>query len=115
MFVDMVDEIFMQLEDELDEIGEGADEEIDEDIDIDTSGGLLTVTFSNASTIVLSKQIGQHEIWVAAVSGGYHLAFHKDGFHKGKWYCRTTEESLPSLLSRVFSEQLGRPVTLLQT
>jgi len=99
-FIDTVDEIFMQLEDELDEF--------DEDIDIDTSGGLLTVTFPATSTIVLSKQIGQHEIWVAAVSGGFHL-----GLINGEWYCRATEETLPALLSRVFSEQLGRSITLL--
>jgi len=99
-FIDLVEEIFMQLEDELDEF--------DEDIDIDTSGGLLTVTFPASSTIVLSKQIAQHEIWVAAVSGGFHL-----GLSQGEWFCRTTDETLGVLLSRVFTEQLGRSVNLL--
>jgi len=101
-FIDVVEEIFMQLEDELDEF--------DEDIDIDTSGGLLTVTFPANSTIVLSKQIAQHEIWIAAVSGGFHLSLRQNG-----WFCETTDETLGALLSRVFTEQLGRSVTLLSS
>ena len=99
-FIDQVEEIFMQLEDELDLL--------DEDIDIDVSGGLLTVSFENGSSIVLSKQIAQHEIWVAAVSGGFHLGLQED-----VWYCRTSQESLPELVSRVFSEQIGRSINLL--
>jgi len=99
-FIDCVDEILFQLEDELDEF--------EEDLDIDTSGGLLTVKFPNGSTLVLSKQIANHEVWVAAVSGGYHLAMLDE-----QWYCRTTQESLADLLSRVFSEQLERTVSLL--
>jgi CyaY protein len=98
-FIDQVEEIFMHLEDLLDEF--------EEDIDLDTSGGLLTMHFPNGTTIVLSKQITQLEIWVAALSGGFHL-----GRHDGQWYCQTTNENLTDLLNRVLSEQLDRPVVL---
>ncbi|MFT7686020.1 MAG: CyaY protein [Candidatus Azotimanducaceae bacterium] len=103
-FVDQVEALFMHLEDLLDEF--------EEDIDIDTSGGLLTVNFPLGTTIVLSKQIAQHEIWVAAVSGGFHLSRSETGDHAGQWYCRTTNENLTNLLNRVFTEQLGRPVNI---
>lgn len=90
----------MQLEDEL--------EGFPEDVDVENAGGILTIGFPNHSTIVVSRQIANHEIWIAAKSGGFHLALKTE-----QWFCGTTEESLPVLISRVVSEQLGRPVSLL--
>jgi CyaY protein len=99
-FHSQVDEIVMDLEDEL--------EDYPEDLDIENAGGILTIGFPNGSTIVVSRQIANHEIWVAAKSGGFHLA-NRDG----AWHCGTTGEDLPALISRVVSEQLGRTVELL--
>ena len=104
-FSKIVDELVIQLEDELDALAE----EHDIDLDIDTSGGLLTVVMANGSTIVLSRQISNHEIWVAARSGGYHCAF-----TNGDWFCGTSAETLSVLLGRVFTEQIGLPVSLLE-
>jgi CyaY protein len=103
-FSKIVDELVIQLEDELDELAE----EHGIDLDIDTSGGLLTVVMENGSTIVLSRQISNQEIWVAARSGGYHCAF-----INGDWFCGTSSETLSALLGRVFTEQIGLPVSLL--
>jgi len=105
-FNNELDEIFERLEDELDEL----DESVSDGLDIDSSGGLLTISFNNGSVIVLSRQIANHEIWVAAKSGGFHLSLHSD---PRQWYCNTTSESLSTLISRVFTEQLGLPVQLL--
>jgi CyaY protein len=99
-FHDVVDDIVMQLEDEL--------EDYPEDLDVENASGILTVQFPNGSTVVLSRQVATLEIWVAAKSGGFHLK-HQDG----SWVCGTTDETLPVLISRVFSEQLGREVELL--
>lgn len=85
----------MQLEDAL--------EDYPEDLDIENSNGILNVVFPNGSTIVFSRQIATHEIWVAAKSGGFHLAM-----IDGNWFCRTTEENLRTLVARVVTEQLGR-------
>ena len=99
-FHEIVDDFVIQLEDEL--------EEFPEDLDIENAGGILTVVFPNGSTVVVSRQIANHEIWVAAKSGGFHLAF------KGEdWVCGTTQETLSDLLSRVVTEQLGREVRVL--
>ena len=100
-FSDRVDRIVEQLEDELDEF--------EDDLDIDSSGGLLTVNFPDGSTVILSRQLANCEIWVAARSGGFHL-----GYVNESWVCRTTDETLPRLIGRVFSEQLGRQVQLLR-
>jgi CyaY protein len=99
-FHELVDDIVMQLEDEL--------EEFPEDIDVENAGGILTIGFPNRSAIVVSRQITNHEIWVAAKSGGFHLANKSD-----HWLCGTTGEDLPTLMSRVVSEQLERPINLL--
>ena len=99
-FEDAVDEILLALEDELDEI--------DADLDIDSSGGILTITCPDASQIIFSRQVANHEIWVAARSGGFHLALAQD-----TWTCGTTGETLAVLASRVLTEQLAMGVTVL--
>ncbi len=98
-FHDIVDDLVMQLEDEL--------EEFPEDLDIENAGGILTIQFPNGTTIVVSRQIANHEIWVAAKSGGFHLAN-----QNGDWNCNTTQETLSELVSRVVSEQLERTVEI---
>ena len=95
-FHGLVDEQFMDVEDRVDEL--------DLDIDIDSSGGVLTFTLMDSSSIILSRQFGSHEIWVAAKSGGFHL-----GHDAGSWHCESTGEQLQQLLNRVFTEQGAAP------
>tara|TARA_R110002073_G_C9213440_1_gene559220 strand:- start:341 stop:661 length:321 start_codon:yes stop_codon:yes gene_type:complete len=50
-------------------------DEIDADIDYETSGGVLTVEFENGSQLVFSRQPSTRQLWLAARSGGFHFAF----------------------------------------
>lgn len=75
------------------------------DIDMETTAGILTLTFANGSKVIVNRQSATQEIWVAARSGGFHC-----GMRNGAWICNTTGESLAALLSRVCSEQAGEPV-----
>ena len=93
-FSELVDAEFMRIEDQLDELTL--------DIDIDSSGGVLTLTMEDGSQVILSRQPASHEIWVAARAGGFHLSRRDD-----RWYCGTTDEDLDSLLNRVFLDQAG--------
>ena len=77
------------------------------DIDFETAGGILTLTFDNGSKVIINRQIATREIWVAARSGGYHCRAEGEG-----WHCNTTGESLQALLSRVCSEQAGERLSL---
>lgn len=95
---DRVDSLFNAIEDGIDEI--------EADIDVDSSMGLLTIEFPNGSSVILSRQVANHEVWVAAKSGGYHLAFIED-----QWFCGTSDETLSTLLDRVFTEQLCKVVS----
>ncbi|MCX2779092.1 iron donor protein CyaY [Microbulbifer thermotolerans] len=78
------------------------------DIDYERAGAVLTLTLEdNGTQVILSRQSANRELWVAAKSGGYHLAFENPG-----WKCSTTGEDLPALLDRVLTEQQGEPVSL---
>ena len=94
-FFNLVEGIFNNIEDQIDEM--------EFDIDIDVSGGLLSILFPEGSSCVLSKQVANHEIWVAAKSGGFHLKRAGEG-----WRCDNTDETLEQLLNRVFMEQVGK-------
>ena len=93
-FQEIVDDEFVRIEDRVDEL--------ELDIDVNASGGVLTFTLDSGSSVILSRQIASHEIWVAAKSGGFHLKRAGDG-----WRCDNTDESLEQLLNRVFMEQAG--------
>ena len=95
-FQDRVDGLFNNIEDQIDEL--------EKDIDVDSTAGMLAIEMPDGSNVVLSRQITNHEIWVAARSGGFHLSY-TDGF----WVCGTNNEKLGDLLDRVFAEQLGEP------
>ncbi len=95
-YEDRVDELFSDIEDEIDGLTD--------DVDVDSTGGMLTVELPDGSNVILSRQIANHEIWLAARSGGYHLSR-----VDGSWFCATSNEKVDDLLNRVFTEQLGKP------
>ena len=95
---EIVENLFISIEDVVDEL--------DSDVDVDSTAGMLTLEFPDGSSIVLSRQVANHEVWVAAKSGGFHLAY-----ENSSWVCGTTDEMLGDLLNRVFTEQLGLSVT----
>ena len=91
-FNDLVDGVLSSIEDVIDDA--------DNDIDIESSAGVLTLTMVNGSKVIINRQAATHEIWVAARSGGYHCAW-----RQSQWHCTTTSETLGTLLSRVLAEQ----------
>ena len=93
-FHEVMDDIFMDIEDRVDQQ--------DEDIDVENSGGVLTLTFEDGSQVILSRQVAAQEIWIAAKSGGFHLRQQDN-----TWTCSTTGETLEQLVDRVAGEQGG--------
>ena len=93
-FQEIVDDEFARIEDRVDEL--------ELDVDIDASGGVLAFTLDSGSSVILSRQIASHEIWIAAKSGGFHLKRAGAG-----WHCNNTDESLEQLLNRLFIDQAG--------
>ena len=66
-FNDLIDATFERLELSLDEV--------DDDIDYELGGGVLTVQFVNGTTMVFSRQPPTRQLWMAAISGGFHFEF----------------------------------------
>ena len=78
------------------------------DVDLERKGdGLLEIEFANGSKIVVNTQTPMRQIWVAAKSGGFHVAE-----SAGQWLDTRSGEALMILLSRVASEQAGSQVRL---
>jgi len=77
-------------------------DETDADIDNQRSGGMVTLVFPNRTQIIINLQKPLHEIWVAALSGGYHYKF-----EDGQWLDTKGQGELFASLSRFASEQSG--------
>ncbi len=70
-FLDRAEALLQSVEAACDRINA----ELDVDIDNQRVGGMVTLSFSNKSQIIINMQKPLHEIWMAAKSGGYHYRF----------------------------------------
>lgn len=95
-----VSEVIMQIEDALDEL--------DNDIDFETSAGILTITLENKSQIIINRQISAMQLWLAAKSGGYHFNYNES---KG-WLDDRSGETFQEVLNRCLSEQVGETIAV---
>lgn len=77
------------------------------DIDYDTTGGVLTLTFADQSKIIINKQTPLSQIWVATRGNGYHFELQHD-----QWIDNREGHELMNLLSAACSSQSGQTVEL---
>ena len=80
-------------------------DESDVDIDNQRTGGMVTLTFSNHSQIIINLQKPLQEIWMAARAGGFHYKF-----NGGQWLDTKDGREFFDNLSRYASEQCGQPL-----
>jgi CyaY protein len=97
-FLDRAELLLKTLEEACDRLNEATDA----DIDNQRVGGMITLTFSNATQIIVNLQKPLHEIWLAARSGGYHFRF--DGH---SWQDSKGQGEFFVNLDRCASEQAG--------
>ena len=102
-FNDIVDDVFIAIEDSIEE----ACDETGADIDYETTSGILSLTFPNASQIIINRQAPLQQIWVAAKQGGFHFEFNAE---TEEWICNGSD--LYSALSEYCSEQSGQSIKL---
>jgi CyaY protein len=81
-------------------------ESTDADIDNQRVGGMVTLTFSGGSQIIVNLQKPLQEIWMAARAGGFHYKF--DG---RDWVDTKGQGEFFANLSRYASEQAGQALT----
>lgn len=80
-------------------------DETDVDIDNQRTGGMITLTFSNRSQIIINLQKPLQEIWMAARAGGFHYKFNSN-----HWTDTKDSSEFFANLSRCASEQAGQPL-----
>lgn len=77
-------------------------EESDADLDNQRVGGMITLTFSNRSQIIINLQKPLQEVWLAARAGGFHYR------HDGQaWMDTKGQGEFFDNLSRFATEQSG--------
>ncbi len=103
----MTDSEFTRLADETLARIESALDNCTTDIDYETHGGVLELTFANGTQIIVNKQSAAHEIWLAAKAGGFHFTW-KDG----QWRDTRDDSELLAALNRYASAQAGETIQL---
>ena len=95
-FHDLVDATQQALEDLFDESGM--------DLDMENSGGVLTVKFEGGAQLIFSRQEPRRQLWLADRSGGFHFDYDEES---KKWVCEKSEELLGEMLERIVWERAG--------
>jgi len=97
----MADDVLLAIEEAIEDCGV--------DIDYEGVGGLLTLTFKNATKIIINKQAPLHEIWVATKYNGHHFTYQDE-----QWQDKRSGEELWAFLSAAVSKQAETELVLQQ-
>lgn len=100
-YLDRAEALLARVEAGCDRINETSEA----DVDNQRVGGMVTLTFTNGSQIIVNLQKPLHEVWMAARAGGFHYKF--DGEH---WRDTKNRGEFFADLSRYAGEQAGRPL-----
>jgi CyaY protein len=95
-FHDLVDTVQQAVEDIFDDC--------DQDLDLESSAGVLTVRFENGTQLIFSRQEPIRQLWLAARSGGFHFDYDDAS---ERWICDSSDELLGEMLARITLEQSG--------
>ncbi len=106
----MTDAEYSQRVDDTLEQLEYALDEVDDDLDYELAGGVLTVKFSNGTTMVFSRQPPVQQLWFAARSGGYHYEFDET---LGDWRDTRSGEAFRPFVVAQMLQQAGAAFTWL--
>jgi CyaY protein len=87
---------------QIEETVEAAINDEDAEIDYESGNDMLTLSFSNGSVAIVSRQSAISQLWLAARSGGYH--FERDQ-KQNQWVCTVNGETLSGMLEGVCREQ----------
>ena len=98
-FMDRADALLKAVETGCDHIND----ETDVDVDNQRVGGMVTLTFSNRSQIVINQQKPLHEIWLATKAGGFHYRW-----LDGQWNDTKGQGEFFAALSSNASAQCGQ-------
>lgn len=91
-----------QTLDQVEEYIENLVDTLDLDADSGRSGNVLTLDFEDKGKLILNSQVANHELWLAARSGGFHYAWRNSA-----WVNTRTGEPFAVHFVQVLSQQIG--------
>ncbi len=107
-FKELIDDMLIQIEDAIDEL--------DSDIDYESSDGILTIILENRTQIIINRQTAALQLWLAAKSGGFHFDYiNKPDANNSlfnKWQDDRSGELFLDALNRCLTEQSGESINL---
>ncbi len=86
---------------------EEAIERLDLDLDFESNGGLLSISFPDKSKIIINKQPPLQQLWVATKFNGHHFEW-----QNGQWIDNRSGTEFWQLVSAAVSKQAGVEVSL---
>lgn len=98
-FHQLADQLMLNVEQTLDNFTG------DTDIDCETNGNVMTLTFENGSKIIINRQESSQQIWLATKTNGYRFDY-KDGI----WACNRSGKAFFTLLSEAITGQANKEV-----
>lgn len=98
-FNDLVDDTLLKIEEGIDASGA--------DIDYETATGILSLSFTDGSKIIINRQRPIQELWLAAKSGGFHYKW--DG---SAWRNTRDGSEFFATLTACASQQAGQAIKL---
>jgi CyaY protein len=78
-------------------------EMLDLDADSMRSDNVLTLDFEDQGKMILNSQVGNHELWLATKSGGFHYQF-----VNGEWFDTRKSTPFSEHFVSLLSAQLGK-------
>jgi CyaY protein len=100
-------EAYKQTLRQIEETVEAAINDDDADIDYESGNDMMTLSFSNGSVAIISRQSAISQLWLAARSGGFH--FEKTGGN-AEWVCTVNGQTLSAMLADICATQGAVPL-----
>ena len=94
--------LYQQTLRRIEETVEAAINDDDAAIDYESGNDMLTLTFSNRSVAIISRQSAIRQLWLAARSGGFHFDYDAG---QRTWVCTTTGQPLAQMLQQICRDQ----------
>ncbi|MWP62478.1 iron donor protein CyaY [Gilliamella sp. Pas-s25] len=98
-FHTLADQLFNKIELFLDDYAD----EHDIDLDYETNGNVITVSFPDSSKIIVNTQEPLFQIWLATRNQGYHF-----DYINNNWICNRTDKSFDQIFSESVKEQAAQ-------
>lgn len=95
-FHTLADQLFIDIELFLDNYAN----EHDTDIDYETHGNVITISFPNTSKIIVNTQEPLFQIWLATRKQGYHF-----DYINNEWICNRTHQPFKDIFAESVEEQ----------